>query len=55
MSTFSYARALQDPAMRAWAGLDANVPAAQKAFPWRLKMNSLARSGKWSPALERAA
>jgi fructose-bisphosphate aldolase class I len=53
--SFSYARALQDPAMRGWAGLDANVPAAQKAFYWRLKMNSLARAGKWSPALERAA
>jgi fructose-bisphosphate aldolase class I len=53
--SFSYARALQDPAMRAWAGLDANVPAAQKAFSLRVKMNSLARAGKWSPALERAA
>ncbi len=53
--SFSYARALQDPAMRAWAGLDANVPAAQQAFHWRVKMNSLARTGKWSPALERAA
>ena len=53
--SFSYARALQDPAMRAWAGVDANVPAAQKAFYWRLKMNSLARNGKWRPELERAA
>jgi fructose-bisphosphate aldolase, class I len=53
--SFSYARALQDPAMRAWAGQDANVPAAQKAFYWRVKMNSLARAGKWSPDLERAA
>ena len=53
--SFSYARALQDPAMRAWAGVEASVPAAQKAFYWRLKMNSLARNGKWSPELERAA
>jgi len=53
--SFSYARALQDPAMRAWAGVDGNVQAAQKAFYWRLKMNSLARNGKWSPELERAA
>jgi fructose-bisphosphate aldolase class I len=53
--SFSYARALQDPAMRAWAGKDASVQAAQKAFYWRLKMNSLARSGKWTPELERAA
>jgi len=41
--------------MRAWAGLDANVAAAQKAFAWRLRMNSLARAGKWNPDLERAA
>ncbi len=53
--SFSYARALQDPAMSAWAGLDANVAAAQKAFYRRVKMNSLARAGKWTPALERAA
>jgi fructose-bisphosphate aldolase class 1 len=33
----------------------ANVAAAQKAFYRRLKMNSLARAGKWSPDLERAA
>ena len=53
--SFSYARALQDPAMRTWAGRDANVAAAQKAFYRRLKMNSLARDGKWSPEQERAA
>ena len=52
--SFSYARALQDPAMRAWAGVDANVAAAQKAFSSRLRMNSLARAGKWNPELERA-
>jgi fructose-bisphosphate aldolase class 1 len=33
----------------------ANVAAAQKAFDRRLEMNSLARAGKWSPDLERAA
>src|SRR5437764_609609 len=53
--SFSYARALQDPAMRAWGGRAENVPAAQKAFYQRVKMNSLARAGKWSPELERAA
>jgi fructose-bisphosphate aldolase class 1 len=41
--------------MRTWAGLDANVAAAQKAFYWRVKMNSLARNGKWSPEQDRAA
>ena len=53
--SFSYARALQDPAMRAWGGHKENVAAAQAAFYQRVKMNSLARSGKWSQAMERAA
>jgi fructose-bisphosphate aldolase class I len=53
--SFSYARALQDPAMRTWAGRKDNVSAAQRAFYRRLKMNSLARAGKWSPEIERAA
>src|SRR5205823_6287953 len=50
--SFSYARALQDPAMRTWAGRKDNVSAAQRAFYQRLKMNSLARAGKWSPEIE---
>jgi fructose-bisphosphate aldolase, class I len=53
--SFSYARALQDPAMRAWVGRAENVPAAQKAFHQRLKMNAMARAGQWSPEMERAA
>jgi fructose-bisphosphate aldolase class I len=51
--SFSFARALQDPVMHAWKGEARNVPAAQKAFVHRLRMNSLAREGKWSPAMER--
>ena len=53
--SFSYARALQDPAMRAWGGRKENIAAAQAAFYQRVKMNSLARAGKWNPAMERAA
>jgi fructose-bisphosphate aldolase class I len=53
--SFSYARALQDPAMKAWAGKRENVAAAQQAFYRRVKMNSLARGGRWTPELERAA
>ncbi|HSS71649.1 MAG TPA: class I fructose-bisphosphate aldolase [Casimicrobiaceae bacterium] len=53
--SFSYARALQDPAMKAWAGKRENVAAAQQAFHRRIKMNSLARGGRWTPELERAA
>ncbi|HET9340184.1 MAG TPA: class I fructose-bisphosphate aldolase [Casimicrobiaceae bacterium] len=53
--SFSYARALQEPAMRAWGGRAENVPAAQKAFHHRLEMASLAREARWTPELERAA
>ena len=35
--TFSYARALQDEALRTWAGKDENVEAARTAFTTRLK------------------
>jgi fructose-bisphosphate aldolase class I len=52
--SFSYARALQDPAMRAWGGRAENLASAQQAFAHRLRMNSLAREGKWRPELERA-
>jgi fructose-bisphosphate aldolase class I len=53
--SFSYARALQDPAMRAWGGREENVAAAQAAFARRLRMNALARDGKWNAEMERAA
>jgi fructose-bisphosphate aldolase class I len=53
--SFSYARALQDPVMRAWGGRADAIPAAQKVFAHRGRMNSLARQGKWQPDLERAA
>jgi fructose-bisphosphate aldolase class I len=53
--SFSYARALQDPAMRTWGGRSENVAAAQLAFGHRLRMNALARDGKWTPQMEQAA
>jgi len=53
--SFSYARALQDPAMRTWGGRTENVPAAQAAFAQRLRMNALARDGRWTPDMERSA
>ena len=37
--TFSFARALQDPALSAWGGYDANKSAARDAFLARLKAN----------------
>jgi fructose-bisphosphate aldolase, class I len=51
--SFSYARALQDPAMRTWAGRKENVAAAQQAFSRRLELNSLAREGKYRADMER--
>lgn len=38
--TYSYARALQEPAMKAWAGKDENVRVAQLAFMDRVSANS---------------
>jgi len=52
--TFSYARALQDPALKAWKGQSANVSAAQKIFYHRAKMNSAARNGKYTKEMEAA-
>lgn len=53
--TFSYGRALQADALKAWGGKPENVAAAQKAFTHRARMNALAASGKWSEASEKAA
>jgi fructose-bisphosphate aldolase, class I len=53
--SFSYGRALQAPALKAWGGSVENVEAAQQAFYHRAKMNGLARSGSYSPDLEQVA
>src|SRR5215212_26408 len=45
--TFSYSRALQNPALNTWRGQVGNAGAAQKAFAHRAQMNSLACQGKW--------
>jgi len=50
--TFSYGRALQDAAMKTWAGSPANVPAAQAALLHRARCNSLAVLGKYSATAE---
>jgi fructose-bisphosphate aldolase class I len=51
--SFSYGRALQAPALKAWVGDPANVEAAQKAFYRRAKFNGAARSGTYAPEWER--
>jgi fructose-bisphosphate aldolase class I len=53
--SFSYARALQDPALKAWKGEAANVAEAQKIFYHRAKMNSAARSGSYTKQMEAVA
>jgi len=53
--SFSFARALQGPAMEAWRGVASNVPAAQQAFSRRVRLAGAARQGTYTPALEAAA
>ena len=49
---FSFARAIQEPAMQIWHGENANVPAAQKALLHRAQCNVAARRGEYTPAME---
>ncbi len=51
--SFSYARALQDNCMKAWAGQSTAVAAAQQAFYQRAKLNSLAALGNYEEAMEK--
>lgn len=53
--SFSYGRALQAPALKAWKGEEANVPAAQKAYYHRARCNGAARHGHYSESMEREA
>lgn len=50
--SFSYGRALQDPAIEAWHGKPQNLQAGQQAFYFRAKCNSAAALGKYSSVLE---
>jgi fructose-bisphosphate aldolase class I len=53
--SFSYGRALQAPALKAWGGKEESVEAAQRAYYHRAKMNSAARTGMYAPEMERQA
>lgn len=53
--SFSYGRALQAPAIKAWKGEQANVEAGQKALYHRAKMNGAARDGSYTPEMENEA
>ena len=50
--SFSYGRALQQPAIKTWLGKSENVTAAQDALINRAKLNSLATVGKYSTDME---
>lgn len=51
--SFSYARALQDPVLKTWQGKTENVQAAQQALYKRAKLNSAARTGRYTPEMEK--
>jgi fructose-bisphosphate aldolase, class I len=53
--SFSYGRALQAPALKAWGAKAENVEAAQRAYYHRAKMNGAARTGMYAPEMEREA
>ena len=51
--SFSYGRALQASALKAWSGKVENEETASMAFNHRAEMNSLATLGKWDAGLEK--
>jgi fructose-bisphosphate aldolase class I len=50
---FSFARAIQQPALELWKGLDANVSVAQQALYHRACLNQDARRGEYSAEMEK--
>jgi fructose-bisphosphate aldolase, class I len=53
--TFSYGRALQDDALKAWGGTTANFAQGQRVFAKRAKLNGLATSGRYGAEMESQA
>ncbi len=51
--SFSYGRALQAPALKAWKGQPSNVAAAQKALLHRARLNGAASLGRYQAEMER--
>jgi fructose-bisphosphate aldolase class I len=52
--SFSFARAIQQPALEIWHGQEANVKAAQQALLHRAKCNRAARRGEYTATMERS-
>ena len=53
--SFSYGRALQDEALKAWRGTDQNLKAGQQAFYHRARCDSAAALGRYAAAMESAS
>jgi fructose-bisphosphate aldolase class I len=53
--TFSYARALQQPALDLWGRDQSKVKEAKQAFSLRARLNSLASEGQYTSKLEKAS
>jgi fructose-bisphosphate aldolase, class I len=53
--SFSYGRALQDPALEAWHGRDADMAAGQRAFYRRAQCNGAACEGAYADEMEAAS
>lgn len=53
--TFSFARALQNPALETWRGKSGQAKAAAEAFAFRARLNHLARQGKYEVRMEEEA
>ena len=49
---FSFARAIQQPALEIWRGQEARVPLAQHALLYRARCNRTARRGEYPAAME---
>jgi fructose-bisphosphate aldolase class I len=49
---FSFARAIQQPALEIWQGKETNVPKAQQALYHRAKCNQAARHGEYNASME---
>jgi fructose-bisphosphate aldolase class I len=53
--SFSYGRALQEPALEAWRGRDENLKAGQRALRHRASLNRAASLGNYTDEMERAS
>ena len=53
--SFSFGRALQNSAIKAWNGKDENVEAGQQAFLVRAKANSESQLGKYEGSTDKTA